>query len=489
MDMNRIDMAARLNSLFADFGKAFIRDARSGRCWTRGDFESAALCLASVLRDRVGGCDVPRIAVLCDNSPDVLVLYWAVLLIGGVVLPIDRQKGVDEVRKILEDTKPNILVCDEECSYVPASLQILRCDLVRMAETATPFGFHGYGSLDLERDYLVVFTSGSTDVAKGVVHSFGNLYRSAMSFSAEFGFSHDNTFFHNFPMSFMAGILNTFIMPLVSGSRLAVGDRQSVPAAFGFWRQVISCEADTFWFNPTFCNMLLKLDRSSLGVEYCAGRKIVACIGTAPLDDRTKEDFERRYGFELFESFGLSETLFISTNTPRFPRVAGSVGVLLDGAEVRIADDGELLVSAPWMLKQYVQKEFSCKIPFPTGDIGYVKDGNLFISGRKKDLIIKGGVNVSPRKIEKFLSSICPEMDMVAVVGCRDGLMGELTVCYFTGAQLTLDSQKRINGALRQSLGKDYVVDKFVHIQDMPLNHNGKIDKLALKAGTMEDGI
>ncbi len=480
--MSRTDIGGILDSLFSQWGEDFLVCGRTGRTWTRGEFERDALRFATVVREYLpkGGCGAPRVALRCGNSPEMLIALWAALLSGWQVFPVDVQKGLEEVDVIISAAHPDILVADAPCpSGGVNTLELARLSLA--AQTAEPMLFRGYKTLDYDQDYLTVFTSGSTGSAKGVVHSFGNLFASAVAFASEFGFSGDNTFFHNFPMSFMAGILNTFVMPLVTGSRIVVGERQSVVAACGFWNQVAKWGADTFWFNPTFCNMLLKLDRGDVGERYCRGRRIVACIGTAPLDLSTKRRFEERYGFELFESFGLSETLFVSTNSPRVPHMDGSVGVPLDGVDVSVADDGELLIDVPWLMKRYLQEESSPESPFRSGDFGEFRRGGLFITGRKKDLVIKGGINVSPRQIEVFVLEHFRELGDVAVVGSPDELMGERIVCFFTGSGGDSAVERKVNAALTSDLGRACAVDSFVHLESLPLNNNGKIDKLALK--------
>ncbi len=484
MDTSRTDIGTILAELFAQSGENLLVCGRTGRTWTRGEFEREALRFAAVLGHNLPERTSvqPRVALRCGNSPEMLIVLWAALLAGWHVFPIDVQKGREEAVGMLAAVHPDILVADASDPGV-AVCTLELAELVRAAENVKPLDFQGYGALDYSQDYLTVFTSGSTGEAKGVVHSFGNLFRAASAFAAEFEFSGANTFFHDFPMSFMAGILNTFVMPLVSGSRIVVGDRQSVVAACSFWPQVVKWGADTFWFNPTFCSMLLKLDRSDIGECYCRGRKIVACIGTAPLDLAIKRRFEDRYGFELFESFGLSETLFVSTNTPRVPRMEGCVGVPLKGVDVSVADDGELLIDVPWLMKRYLRSEAACESPFRSGDFGELRDGGLFITGRKKDLVIKGGVNVSPRRIESFVSEHFPELGDVAVVGRPDALMGEKIVWFFTGAGHRCGITQKVNAGLRAELGRDFTVDSFVQLDALPLNTNGKIDKRVLREG------
>ena len=480
--MSKASLHERLNAVFANRNGRFLFSAETGKWMTYGEFEESALRIAETLRRLSPLAGGPRIAVLCDNSAEVLAVYWAALLLGGEIVPVDVMKGREEISRLVREAGADVVVSDRDGVDVAAAKQLGLGELLVESRRARPMRFNGYSSVDFDGDFLTVFTSGSTGTPKGIVHSFGALCLSAIAFASRFGFSRKNTFFHNFPMSYMAGVLNTFVMPLLCGSRIVVGARQSVAAAFRFWPQVAAGEADTFWFNPTFCNMLLQLDRGAEGVEYCGRHAITACIGTAPLDNRTRTAFEGRYGVKLHESFGLSETLFLSTNSPFDPEVPGSVGRLLDGVDATISEDGELLVDAPWLLKGYARSEEAVARPFRTGDLGHVDGGGrLFITGRRKDLIIKGGINVSPGKIEAFLAGNFPGLGDVSVVGHPDPVMGERTVCFFTGEALSREQEKSVDSALRRELGRDYAVDAFFRIDRLPLTSNGKVDKPALR--------
>ena len=475
--MNKADINRCLTRLFVDRkDDLFLTDSVSGSRLTYGQFEDAARRYAAIfagrLKDSGKGC---RIVTVCANNYRLLCIYWAALMLGANIVPLDSLKGKQEICDMAGMVDADLVISD-----VPTELDnnLLLNELDRLAENGAEFDFTGYGTVDYEADYLTVFTSGSTGVAKGVVHSFKDLYLSAVSFGRMFDFSEKNVFFHNFPMSFMAGILNTFIKPLVCGSSIVVGERQSVTSVFNFWNVAIKYSINTFWFNPTFAHLLLQLDRGTAGIDYCRNHTITACIGTAPLDIKVKHAFEEKYGIELFESFGLSETLFIATNTPKVKRVAGSVGQPLEGVKLLFSDDSEIVLDTPWSLKRYLGGDDLRNKPFPSGDLGEVDlAGNLFITGRKKDLIIKGGINVSPLKIEKYVNGHFKIDGLLLVLGVPDSVMGEKTVLFYQDENLSADQQKEINIAVQRDLGKDYIIDKFIFLKSFPLNVNGKIDK------------
>jgi long-chain acyl-CoA synthetase len=313
------------------------------------------------------------------------------------------------------------------------------------------------------------------------MHSFRNLLRSSVAFSSRLGLGKSNVFCHNLPMSYMAGILNLIILPFASGGRVVVGRRFSVSNLAGFWNAPARYSVNTFCFIPTELALLLKLDRGSEGVEYARRTKIIGFVATAPLKPQLKQAFEERYGISLYESYGLSETLFVAANYPGRDR-AGSVGLPLDGVSFEIGADGEVLIRTPWMFLGYSNAaspvQENC---FPSGDLGEIEvDGGLRITGRKKDLIIRGGINISPRRIEELLDS-SGAIEECAVVGVDDEILGEKVVCFFVPKGGDPDRVKRLSREVAAGLGKDYRIDKFVELRALPRNVNGKLDRQALR--------
>ena len=174
--------------------------------------------------------------------------------------------------------------------------------------------------------------------------------------------------------------------------------------------------------------------------NYCRKNIKLTLVGTAPLPVQLKKDFEKEYGIKIFENYGLSETLFISSETQQHNKY-GSVGKLLPGVEIKIVDrnrtllptdqEGEILVKTPYLIREYhditeeSRQKFSNKTWFATGDLGKLdRDGVLYITGIKKDLIIRGGINISPASIENAIYTHENVLEC-AVVGIPHKIQGE----------------------------------------------------------------
>ena len=132
----------------------------------------------------------------------------------------------------------------------------------------------------------------------------------------EFNFNDKSVFYHNLPMTHMAGFLNLIILPLVSGSKIIIDREFQASSIASFWDNPIKYGANVFWFVPVIIDLLVNLDRGDKGVNYFKSVRGIGCVGTAPLKYLSKCKFEEKYGnIKLYESYGLSETLFVSTNT------------------------------------------------------------------------------------------------------------------------------------------------------------------------------
>ena len=199
-----------------------------------------------------------------------------------------------------------------------------------------------------------------------------------MAFNKELGFGPDHCFYHVLPMSYMAGFLNNLLCPFLAGSRVIVGPAFDARLGLKFWEAASKHGVNVMWLVPTILTALLAIDRNPAGREYCRNQVKTICVGTAPLPQKVKKEFEGQYGVELFESYGLSELLFVTCNSRRFPRLAGSVGRALPGVEIRVVNgqdevvepeiEGEIMVKTPFLMAGYLN--YDSLLPDPVEPSG-----------------------------------------------------------------------------------------------------------------------
>jgi acyl-CoA synthetase (AMP-forming)/AMP-acid ligase II len=198
------------------------------------------------------------------------------------------------------------------------------------------------------------------------------------------------------------------------------------------------------------------------------------------------------------ESYGLSEILFIASNAAGGVRRSGTVGRLLEGVEVRFIgadgrdvtpEEGEIEVRTRFMMAGYLDyetlqpDEIDPDAWFPTGDIGcFDPDGALRITGRKKDLIIRGGINVSPRQVEECLLDH-PAVSQAAVIGLPHDLYGEeVTAVLVLRPGRTLDEVKpELQQLCRERLSASAAPTRWVELPELPVSTTGKVQKNALR--------
>lgn len=469
-----------------DFDSLFVKDLLGKGDYSYNGFFSRVLCLSSELEDC---CSTSHIVLVMDNSVELMAYYFAVVLSGKVAVAIDPVKGADEIEDILLSVGDKYTVVDETSSKkvkefdkvvannsfstFPVSEGDIKAEVIRRIQKR-----------EFENDCLLTFTSGTSGNTKGVRNSLYNLCSTAEAFNKNFNVGRDQVFAHLMPMTYMAGILNTIVQPFIAGARIVIMGRFSPIVAFSFWQTVSVSGVNTLWMSPSMLNIILKVGNEKVGAEYCTANKMLFFIGTAPLQQKTREQFEQKYGVTLFASYGLSETLFLSTETiETVKKGRDNVGKLLDGVVFRFSEQGEFLVDVPWMFLGYTNEntaDYFDGTYYKTGDLAEIKDNILQITGRCKDLIIKGGMNISAALIEKTVSQL-EDVEECAAFGAVNAFQEESVVLAYVSGKSSDHVEKEITALVNEKLGRNYLVDTYYKVTSIPKNINGKIDKNTLK--------
>ena len=215
-------------------------------------------------------------------------------------------------------------------------------------------------------------TSGSTGIPKSITHCAEDLKENAETFIDFVGLGPETRMLHVMKINHMAGQLNTILCPLLAGGAVIIGDEFSPTTALTFWRTVIDNHVNSFWLAPGMARAIFELDRSFESVDYAKAEMKFCFVGTAALDGDLYEAWQGKYGVPLLQSYGMSEIMLASTNTPQDNR-QNSVGKLLPGVMATINDDSELIVTTPFVKH------------FHTGDRAWMDEfGHLYIGGRVK---------------------------------------------------------------------------------------------------------
>src|SRR5688572_2394642 len=400
-----------------------------------------------------------------ENRPEWIACYWGCLIAGIVVVPIDYRSSIEFVRRVSGLVGARVLLVGDDVQAPQpdtADIVIWRlADLDWRADGPMP-------DVALTRDDIIqiIFTSGATAEPKGVVIRHRNVLANTVPVEREVSkYRHYARPFHPIrfvnllPLSHMFGqSMATNIPPMVRGTvifthsfnphdivRLIQTRRVSVlvcvPKILDVLREHMvrafpeASEAPPAGISIPGRWWRYRRVHSALGFKFWA-----FVVGAAPLPPDL-EEFWRRMGFAVIQGYGLTETAPIVTLNHPFKTSKGSVGTPIAGVEVRIADDGEILVRGENVTSGYYGDAGSATATdgwLHTGDIGdRDAQGRLFIKGRKKEMIVTPeGLNVFPEDVERVLDAV-PGVRESAVVGVTEG------------------AQERVHAVLRLEPGAD----------------------------------
>lgn len=490
--------AVLTNSIFTrNATRPLIIDSSSGASLSYREVAQRAAGLASRL-ESFGLKRGDRIGIRMPNGVEFALIYFACLLGGFVAVPVNSALAPNN-EVILQRARLSALIVDERLGN--AALTDLRFMLLSSNALFedSPSADDATVAIRLSRVdgddlFSIHFTSGTTSLPKSVPHRVGALLSNALSFVSTCGLGSERRFVHVMPMDYMAGFLNTLLCPLMAESSVIVLPQFSAASALKFWDPIVRHCGDTIWMSPTMLATLVLVDRGSAGIGYCRTSDIRILSATAPLPLKVRTEFEAKYGVDPVESYGLSELLLLTVNAGPAGSKAGSAGRFIPEAEVEIRDDagsilprnidGKIFVRTPFASVGYLDLDSGSPVApssnwFDTGDGGHVDgDGYLFVTGRHKDLIIRGGFNVNPREIEEVLLRH-PSVVNVAVVGTPHDYYGEAVVAAVI-PKLGIDLatfEGELHLLCRNDLPTQAVPDRFIGFTSFPVTQTGKVQK------------
>ena len=402
-----------------------------------------------------------RLMIWGDSRPEWVAAFWGCVLRGVAVIPVDAQASTDLLGRILKVAEPRGILVGEamEVAHLPPSVFVWRLRDIEWMDSRTPptsrtdagpSSRSARAPMSPNMVAEIVFTSGTTGDPKGVVITHRNILANITPIEREVvAYRHylwpfrPIRFLSLLPLSHMFGQAPAmFLPPLVNAAtvfmkgynpdeivahvrRHRITLAVAVPRVLEILRDRVNHLAPPPAKAPAATNaLLLRLWRYRHAHRLFGWRFVGFVLGGAQLDSGL-EDFWRRMGFAVVQGYGLTETAPIVAWNHPFHSKQGTVGVPLEGVEVRIAPDGEILVRGLTVTSGYFNAPDETRSAFEdgwfhTGDIGSFDDsGHLLIRGRKKDVIVTPeGVHVFPEDVEHVLESV-PGVREAAVVARR----------------------------------------------------------------------
>jgi fatty-acyl-CoA synthase len=438
------------------------------------------------------------VAVLMKNSAAFLELVFAASHIGAVFLPINYRLSADEVGYIVGHSGARLLVADEELAAIavgdaPVVLldETAQASATQLGPDTAPAPMHPRQPQDLMR---LMYTSGTTDRPKGVMLSYQNMYWKSADQTLVLGLNADTRLLVVGPLYHVGALDLPGIAVLWHGGMLAIHrnfEPDTTLAAIERER------LNAAWFAPVMTTALLtcpnrhRYDVSSLKWAIGGGEK------TPEVRIRAFSELFRSARY--IDAYGLTETVGGDTfmEAGREIEKIGSTGRAIAHVEIEIRDDrgnclppgedGEICLRGPKITRGYWKDPDKTAAAFfgdwfRTGDIGHLDaDGFLYLTDRKKDVIISGGENIASSEVERVIYEL-PEVREVAVVGVPDARWGERPVAIVVLAENAALDLVSLAEHCRSRLAGFKVPRELIIRDRLPRNPSGKVLKRVLRA-------
>jgi acyl-coenzyme A synthetase/AMP-(fatty) acid ligase len=479
--------------------KPWVVSADDGRSVSYDRLRDTVGRFARFLRARGLGPN-DRVALLANNSIEHLLCYFGVMAAGATICTVHVEMNRNQLDNIFARLKPQLVLHQEglQLDDLLAGVAVPRLRLGRWNESmpGTLFAeLSGCAPSDPQSpagpqdDAVILFTSGTSARPKGVILNFGEFLRNVGPAADGFGITADDRLYDFRPFSWASAQLLGALVPLNRAATLVLAEKFS---ASRFFAHVRDHGVTVAAGNPTIINILINREETAHRDNLPALRFVTS--SSAPLMLEEWKRFEQRFGIPIAQGCGASEVNWIAA-IPGEQRRLGTVGrplayhdlaiVDADGTRLGIGEIGQVevggLADHPY---RYLGEDGEIKIHsrgrIRTGDLGCLDaDGFLTLTGREKELIIRGGAKISPVEIDACLMQHADVIE-AATVGVPDAIYGEEVVSYVVaraGAHMDAGEILRYCGTVLPAFKAP---KQIVISASLPKNPNGKLDRRAL---------
>ncbi len=474
---------------------------------TFAELWASSRAYAGALRAK-GVASGDAIAILIPNVVDFPRAYYAILSLGGIVVPIHALLKADEIEYVLRDSGATMLICAAPLlgegakgarqAGIPV-LSVLSPDpidgidqLEKLAAEAEPI--RTYEPCQPDATATILYTSGTTGKPKGAMGShFALVEQTSTLLMTTFDMRADDVVFGGLPLFHTFGQTCTLNTGIRAGAKIVLLPKFDGETAL---RTLIDNECTIMMGVPTMYIALLEAAKHT--TERPKLRYAVSGGSSLPL--AVIERFRTEFGVEIYEGYGLTETSPVASfnHIGSKPR-AGSIGTAIWGVDVEIAnseiDDrvvllpidelGEIVIRGHNLMKGYLNlPEETAKAVvdgwFRTGDLGTKDaDGYLWIVDRKKDMILRNGYNVYPREVEEVLTAH-PAVSTAAVFGVAHEVHGQEIMAVIVLAPGADAEEAELHAYAKEKLAAYKYPRRVEIVETLPLGPSGKVLKREL---------
>lgn len=493
---------------------------------TYDQFYNQVLTIAQLLKTTYQLQSGDAVALNLENTPEILIFHLACWLIGCVTVPLDVKRDDNDRKKYklqLTDCKAVVVnegLSEQEQAFfrsVSAGLQVIPMSAEIRQKTANGTRLTDqYIKEDPNNICLILFTSGTTNLPKGVQLSLANLLLNAEGIQEWLKIVTDDRFHIVLPLHH----INSTTMSLatvLAGGTIVLSSRYSKS---GFWRVMAEHGCTMSSIVPTICFDMLSEQAAYKKLAKDLKQVTRIQIGSAPVQPTDVIKFYDLYGIRLIQGYGSTETALrvtgvdtdgLSDEQYRQLVVSNTIGGELkwnniellkeDGAPASANEEGEICIRGPILTKGYLDNDTANAEAFVdgwfhSGDVGYWQEmfGKrvIFINGRIKEIIIKGGVNISPLMVEHAILENYPTISTCYVAGAPDQRYGEemaVVVAFEESVstkdrtavlhQLRTDSKAGTIKGVAAYESPKYILE--VPLASLPVTSTGKVQRVNIK--------
>jgi long-chain acyl-CoA synthetase len=435
-----------------------------------------------------------RIAIYWPNSIETVKLFFASFKAGMIAMPVNVRMKTPEIAYILEHSKAAICFAHPDLLPVAEEARSASGQFNQIQTTLEPAQEGDFGPLPVMNDdepALILYTSGTTARPKGVTHTHRTLWECVKLTHAMVPEADLQSALVMTQMAFMSSMLLVLLPAMAKGGTGVLIPAFDAPLVL----DLIERFQVTYAFGaPTMVQAMIE-EQARRPRQVRSLRTFIGAGDRVPVS--AQQRFQALFGIPVREGYGMTEI------GPSFPNPAdairsGSLGKPIQGVEIRVVDAegedapdgqiGELIVRSPARFARYWDDPATTREAVRdgwmyTGDLARRdSDGYLWFEGRKKEIIIRDGVNISPQEVEEAIYKH-PAVHEVAVIGTPDpvGAHGESVLAFVTLRDRHRVSEQELKDHARRELADLKVPERFVFRTDLPKGITGKVQRRALK--------
>jgi acyl-CoA synthetase (AMP-forming)/AMP-acid ligase II len=451
------------------------------------------------------------VAYAMVNGPVSAVTILGIFYGGYIATAVNLVAGNDTISYVLSHSRTRLVLAQAETrGLIGKAAQTVEAPPEILAVDASFFNANADAAslpaASHESDGLLMYTSGTTGRPKGVVLRQSSLIAGGVNAAHAHKLSPPDRAMCVLPLYHINGLCVTIMGPLVSGGSVVIPPKFSVST---FWGTIRDHGCSWFSVVPTQISYLLHNAEQKPDAHKHIASLRFGRSASAPLSPDVHEAFEAKFGLPIIETMGLTETAaqILSNPLPPGQRKIGSPGVAI-GNEILIGDDqqrevargveGEVLVRGPNVMRVYLYNEEATTASLTpdgwlrTGDLGRMdEDGYVFITGRLKELIIKGGENIAPREVDEALYAH-PDIIEAAAFACACERYGQRIEAGVAISPDSSVSEADLIELCKSKIGPFKAPDRIHFMAELPKGPSGKIQRRKLQemfAGQGQDLI